>query len=47
MSGRDRKEFGQALRTRLFVPDGLEALRRHPGLGPRTVGTPYSVRPLP
>ncbi|MFJ8050995.1 NUDIX domain-containing protein [Streptomyces luteogriseus] len=33
-------ELREALRTWLFVPDGLDALRRHPDLGPRTAVTP-------
>ncbi|MFF8013176.1 NUDIX domain-containing protein [Streptomyces sp. NPDC007929] len=29
-------EFQKVIRERLFVPDGLEVLRRRPGLGPRS-----------
>ena len=36
----DEAELREALRTWLFVPDGLDALRLHPGLGPRTAVTP-------
>ncbi|MFH9584121.1 hypothetical protein [Streptomyces luteogriseus] len=33
-------ELREAMRKRLFVPDGLNALRRHPGLGPWAAVTP-------
>ncbi|MFF7485787.1 NUDIX domain-containing protein [Streptomyces luteogriseus] len=33
-------ELREAMRKRLFVPDGLHALRRHPGLGPWAAVTP-------
>jgi 8-oxo-dGTP pyrophosphatase MutT (NUDIX family) len=36
-------ELHAALRTRLFVPDGVEALRRHPDLGPPAAARPWST----
>ncbi|MER7479561.1 NUDIX domain-containing protein [Streptomyces sp. NPDC126510] len=37
-------EFREVVRERLFVPDGLDALRRHPGLGSPTATPPPTPR---
>ncbi|MZF84086.1 NUDIX domain-containing protein [Streptomyces sp. SID5643] len=38
-------ELGEALRTGLFVPDGVEALRRHPGLSAPSAATRQPTPP--
>lgn len=40
-------ELGEALRTRLFVPDGVEALRRHPGLSAPSAARRQPTPPPP
>ncbi|MFF6873945.1 NUDIX hydrolase [Streptomyces sp. NPDC012474] len=42
----DQPELREALRTRLFVPDGMEALRRHPDLASPTAATRQRTPPL-
>jgi 8-oxo-dGTP pyrophosphatase MutT (NUDIX family) len=39
------EELYAALRSRLFVPDGVDALRRHPGFTPPPAATPRSTPP--
>ncbi|MEV0243929.1 NUDIX domain-containing protein [Streptomyces sp. NPDC050674] len=40
-------ELHAALGTWLFVPDGVDALRRHPGLGSPPAATPWPAPPPP
>ncbi|MFD5336034.1 NUDIX hydrolase [Streptomyces hawaiiensis] len=40
-------ELSEALRTWLFVPDGVDALRRHPGFSTPTAATPPPTPPRP
>ncbi|MEV3971127.1 hypothetical protein AB0K68_23720 [Streptomyces sp. NPDC050698] len=42
-----KAELHAALGTWLFVPDGVDALRRHPGLGSPAAATPWPAPPPP